>query len=229
MARNENPPFARGDTFYNLFAASTQSTSDGIQYEGKEWVFEDYSPQTKLYRSGRPVVCRIVRNVSGIALLPGRVARFAAGALAANGAPGGVFGGQVDGYAAPAANPADFTSLQSYGVPVDEYLPTAGVQNNDLFWVVVQGPAGVLTDLATLSPSINVGDLVIAQTAATSQATTAGRIIDIGAVTSNATYIGQIALCAIGRAMSGPAGAATTAATGNNTNATVVVDVIRRF
>lgn len=225
MARQENPPWGRGETFYNLFAASTQSTSDGTQFEGKEWVFEDVNPQTKAYRSGQFVTCRAVRNVSGIALLPGRVARFAAGALAANGPPGGVFGGQVDGYV---NNNLDFTSLNAWGYPVDEFLPTAGVQNNDLFWVVVQGPAGVKTDLATLTQSILVGDMVVAQTAVTSQATTAGRIVDVGASTSNQTYLAFAVRNFIGYAMSGPAGAATTAATANNTDAIVVVDVVRK-
>jgi hypothetical protein len=228
MARNENPPFGRGETFYNLFSATTQSTSDGIQYEGREWVFEDIDPTKKVYRTGRPVVCRCVRNVSGIALLPGRVARFAAGALNANGAPGGLFGGQVDGYVNH--NPgADLTDLNAKGVPIDEFLPTAGVQNLDLFWVVVQGPAGCKTDLATLSPSILVGDPVVGQTAATSQATTAGRIIDVNANTSNATSFTADVLMFIGYAISGPAGAATTAATGNNTDSIVLVDVQRHF
>jgi hypothetical protein len=228
MARNENPPFGRGETFYNLFSATTQSTSDGIQFEGREWVFEDVDPTKKTYRSGRPVTCRVVRNVSGIALLPGRVARFAAGALSANGAPGGLFGGQVDGYVntTPTANVND---LNSKGVPIDEFLPTAGAQNNDLFWVVIQGPASIKTDLATLSPSILVGDAVIGQTAATSQATTAGRIIDINANTASATIMAANPFGFIGYAMSGPAGAATTAATANNTDALVVVDVQRHF
>ena len=225
MARNENPPWGRGDTFYNLFTATTQSTSDGIQYEGKEWVFEDINPNTKAYRSGQYVTCRAVRNVSGIALLPGRLAKFAAGALAANGAPGGVYGGQVDGYVntTPTAN---FNDLNARGYPIDEFLPTAGAQDKDLFWVVVKGPAGILTDLATLSPSILVGDRVVGQTAATSQATTAGRIVDINANTASATIMAANADLFIGYAMSGPAGAATTAATANNTNGSVLVYVV---
>ena len=225
MARNENPPWGRGDTFYNLFTATTQSTSDGIQYEGKEWVFEDINPSTKAYRSGQYVTCRAVRNASGIALLPGRLARFAAGALVANGAPGGVYGGQVDGYVntTPTAN---FNDLNAHGYPIDEFLPTAGAQINDLFWVVVKGPAGILTDLATLSPSILVGDRVVGQTAATSGATTAGRIVDINANTASATIMAANADLFIGYAMSGPAGAATTAATANNTNGSVLVYVV---
>jgi|SRR5579864_8039740 len=222
MARNENPPFGRGETFYNLFTATTQSTSDGVQYEGKEWVFEDINPSTKQYRSGRYVTCRAVRNVSGIALLPGRVAKFAAGAIQANGAPGGIWGGQVDGY----VYTNDWTT-GGFGYPIDEFLPTAGVQNDDIFWIVVEGPAGVLTDLATLNPVILVGDRVVGQTAATSQATTAGRVIDIGALTSSTTYLEWAIPSFIGYAMSGPAGAATTAATGSNTNATVLVDVVK--
>ena len=200
MARNENPPFGPGETFYNVFANLTQAnTNDGIQYEGREWVFEDINPQTKVNRTQQYVRRRIVRNISGGALLPGRLVQFS-NAPNAN----GVYGGQVDGYA--------FTTAQR-AYPVDEFLPAAGVQNNDLFWIVVDGPASILTDLASLNPNIAVGDKVIAQTAATSGATTAGRIIDINANTGSATAIAQDALGYIGTAMS----AATTAQTNTST------------
>lgn len=231
MARNENPPFGRGETFYNLFAATTQSSSDGGQLEGKEWLFEDINPQTKAYRSGRPVTCRVVRNVSGIALLPSRLVRFANAPIPSQ-PYNGVFGGQVDGYVntAPNSNPND---PNSKGFPLDEYLPTAGLQNLDLGWIVVQGPAAVLTDLASLNPVLNVGDRVIGQTAATSQATTAGRIISINGNTTNTTLgAAANAMDFIGYVISGPAftasttGGSTIAATTNNTNASVVVDVI---
>lgn len=229
MARNENPPFGRGETFYNINAASTQSTSDGTQLEGKEWVFEDINPSTKQYRSGQYVTCRVARNVSGIALLPSRVARFA-NAPVGNGVTNG-YGGQVDGYVntTPTAN---FNDPNAHGYPIDEYLPTAGVQNNDLFWVVVKGPAGVLTDLASLSPNILIGDFVIGQTAATSQATTAGRVVDINANTASGTVMAANAALYLGRVISGPAftasttGGSTIAATANNTNASLVIDVI---
>src|SRR5579859_4055222 len=230
MARQENPPFSRGETFYNIFSSSTQSTSDGIQLEGKEWVFEDINPSTKQYRSGQYVTCRVVRNVSGIALLPSRVARFA-NAPVGNSAPGGQYGGQVDGYINTTPN-ANFNDQNSHGYPIDEFLPTAGVQNNDLFWVVVKGPASVLTDLASLSPNILVGDFVVGQTAATSQATTAGRVIDINANTASATVMAANAALYLGRVISGPAftasttGGSTIAATAHNTNASLVIDVL---
>jgi len=236
MARNENPPFGRGETFYNLFSATTQSTSDGQQFEGKEWVFEDILPTTKLYRSPQYVTCRVVRNVSnvagtGLALLPSRVVKFAyPGGGAANNTFGPVMGGQIDGYVfntpASAAN-----NQNSRGFPLDEFLPTAGLQINDLGWIVVKGPANVLTDLAALSPGIVVGDLVIAQTAATSQATTAGRVIDIAANIANATVQVANALAYLGYAISGPAIVASstnssTAVTAGAANSSVLVDVI---
>lgn len=211
MARLEEPPFGRGETYYNIFASSTQNTNDGTNFEGREFWFEDQNwgattPGAKPTRSGQFVKCRIVRNIASFALLPGRLANLA---LTPN--ANGVYGGQVDGYA---------STLAQRAYPIDEFLPAAGVQPNDLFFVVVEGPAAILTDLATLSPAISVGDKVIAQTAVTSGATTAGRIVDISANTGSATAIAQDALGYLGHAMS--------AATANQTNTSILVDMGRR-
>lgn len=202
MARNENPPFGLGETFYNIFAASTQSTNDGIQYEGAEWVFEDINPITKVYRSEQKKRCRIVRNVAAIALLPKRLVNLATAPNA-----NGIFGSQVDGYA---------TTLAARCYPVDEFLPAAGAQINDLFWIVVEGPATVTTDLAALTGVINIGDKVVAQTAATSGATTAGRVLKQD-LTGATAPLGNQVQNYIGHAMS----AATTA----NTGADLLVNV----
>lgn len=229
MARNENPPFGRGETFYNLFAATTQSSSDGTQFEGKEWVFEDINPTTKAYRSGQYVTCRAVRNVSGIALLGSRVARFANAPLADSYAQ---YGGQIDGYTYNTPLGPTVTSLASRGYPIDEFLPTAGLQNLDIGWIVVKGPASCLTDLAALAQPIVIGDRVIAQTAATSQATTAGRIVDMFANTASITLAAGNIQDFIGYAMNGPTftasttGGSTWAASTNATNASVLVDVV---
>jgi hypothetical protein len=195
MARNENPPFDMGNTFYNLFVATTQSTNDGVQYEGADWVFEDYNPITKVYRSEQKKRCRLVRNISGGALLPSRLVNLATAPNA-----NGIYGGQVDGYASVLAQRA---------YPLDEFLPAAGLQNNDIGYVVVEGPAVVLTDLAALTAVINPGDAVVAQTAATSGATTAGRV-EKQDLTGATAALGNMIMNYVGRAMS----AATTANTG---------------
>lgn len=157
MARLENPPFPRGGTFYD---GDTIDANDlgGENLEGMEWVFQDVDPNTGIARTERPVRCRVVRNTSGINLLPKRIGRFETGA--------GEYGSRVDGYTRTTAEE---------GYPIDEYLPAAGVPNNDLFWIVVEGPAVVLTPLSNMSADADVGGWVVAITAATSGATTAGR------------------------------------------------------
>jgi hypothetical protein len=205
MARNENPPFGLGETFSNNFATSG-STADGTQYEGKEYVFEDNDPVAKLSRTNQYKRVRIVRNISAGNLLPKRLVQFG---LTPN--SNGAYGGQVDGYAFNAAQ-------RCY--PVDEFLPAAGVEPNDLFYIVVDGPAVILTDLATLNPNIAVGDNLVNQTGATSGATTAGRLINQNTanLTNGATSVlaNQIQNL-IGRAMS--------AATTNQTNTGILVQV----
>ena len=204
---DDAPPFERGSTFYN---GSTINSSDlgGLQFEGKKWAFEDltYTGTTgaKARRSNRTVTCMCVRNVSGIALLPKRLAR-----LQRTGTDGRFFLGRADGYGFATAE---------YGVfPVDEWLPAAGVPNNDLFWVVIEGPATVLSDLAPAASGVfNVGDAVVALTAATSQATTAGRVSAQDLTGATALLANQVGN-RLGRALS----AATTA----NTNSSLLINV----
>lgn len=163
MARDEAPPFQRGETWYG---GETIDTNDlgGEQYEGKEYVFEDIDPDNHTARTGRKVVCRVVRNNSGISLLPKRLALLEGTA--------GDSSGKVDGYAITSA-----ANTPQQGYPIDEYLPSTGVPNGDLFYIVVEGPAVVTTSLANMATDLSVNEFVVAVTAATSQATTAGRVI----------------------------------------------------
>jgi hypothetical protein len=199
MARHENPPFPRGETYYNGGTIDANNLQ-GIHLEGKEWVFEDIDPATKTARTGRYVRCRIVRNVSGAALLPKRVAKFQKS--------GTNCGARVDGYANVTAEA---------GFPVDEFLSAAGVPNNDLFWLVMEGPAIVTTSLAAdAGNNFAVGDKLVAATAATSGATTSGRAekqVLTGATQPLADQIQN----AIGRAL--------TARTTGNTGVDVFVEV----
>jgi hypothetical protein len=198
MARNENPPFDRGETFYQGDTIDTNNLG-GVELEGMEWVFEDVHPRTGIKRTGRPVRCRIVRNVGAAALLPKRLCRFVL--------TSGLYGLRVDGYA---------TTTAAEGYPLDEYLPDAGLAVNDLGWLVMDGPAVCLTPLADGSADLTVGNSVVAITGATSGATTSGRV-------ENQVLTGATALLAnqvqnrVGRAM-------TTRVT-NSTNTDILVDV----
>ena len=195
MARSENPPFGRGETWYN---GGTATTSDPTAVVGKEWVFEDVDPGTKAVRSNKYVRCRAVRNNSGISLLPRRIAQFSTTA--------GSFSHEVTGYT---------TVVAKRGFLIDEFLPSTGVPDKDVFWVVVEGPAEGITDLAAVD-TIAVGDRLVALTAVTSQATTAGRVDlqDLGGAT---TALGEQAMNYIGFAMS--------AKTSANTNTAILIDV----
>jgi hypothetical protein len=154
---------------------------------------------TKPKRTNRRVRCRCVRNVAAAALLPKRLVTFQKSGV--------YYGARVDGY---------LTTVGDRGFPVDEFLPAAGVPVNDLFWIVVRGPATVLTDLASLGATITVGDAVLGQTAVTSGATTAGRVIPLPGATSGSTLQNEV-INRVGYALS--------AKTTNNTNADLLVEV----
>lgn len=201
MARDENPPFARGETFYN---GTTINSSDlgGLEHEGKTWVFEDIlvnaAGGAKPQRSNRPVKCMCVRNVGAAAILPGQLVNLQKSGVN--------YLGRVDGLS--------FVTGQR-GYPADEFLPAAGVPVNDLFWVVVEGPAICLTDLAQVV-NIAVGDLVTALTAVTSGATTAGRVVGQD-LTGSTALLGAQIQNRIGHAIS--------AVTSGNTNSPLLVEV----
>ncbi len=209
MARDDAPPFGRGETFYGVSGLTPDSNNlGGAQWEGKTWVFEDidYTSGTvgaKPTRSGRYVKCMAVRNVSGITLLPKRLVSLQLS--------GKFFLGRVDGY-------TTITAQQGY--PVDEFLPSTGVINYDVFWIVVDGPAMCLTDIAaaTATGVINVGDALVSLTAATSQATTAGRIMpqDLASGVTGATLAIQV---------QNKLGYALSAKTSANTNSSILVDI----
>ncbi len=204
MARDDAPPFERGSTAAN---GVTIDSNDLIlpNLEGKEWVFEDldYTATTvgaRPARTNQKVRCRAVRNSSGAALLPKRLVTFKAGDW-----------GKVDGYAE--VNP------EGPCFPVDEWLPAAGVPSNDLFWIVVEGPATVLTGLAADATNvINQNDQLVNLTAVTSGATTAGRA-GPAILTGLAVTLAPNMLNIFGRALS--------ARTTGNTNSDVLVEITK--
>jgi hypothetical protein len=161
MGLQVDPPFGLGQT---LGVTTPNDSLVGISGSyGDNWVgcvkeFTDVNPVNGQVRSNRRKVCIAVRNTSGAALLPKRVIRLAGSGTALFGA--------ADGYAS-AANEA------LCGV-VDEFLPAAGVPVGDVFWLTVEGPTEVA--LALSGTDVAVRDRLAVATAATSGATTAGRV-----------------------------------------------------
>lgn len=212
MAKQENPPFARGRTYFDgiidaLVAPNTTTADGGLQIEGKDWIFEDVNPTllNAPVRTNHYVRCRAIRNMASFALLPGFVVQR-------DDTEAGLNFSRVAGY-------TDVTAQDALGV-VDEYLSASiGCPQYDICWVVVEGPTIIMTPLDGGSDNVfAVGNRVVALTAATSGATTAGRIVAqaIAATTLQNADALEI-MNVIGRAMS----AATTA----NTNTGLLVYV----
>lgn len=193
-------PFPIGGTFF--MGGPTDSTS-GVEWEGREFTVPDmdYSGQTIKPRAASNGTetkrVRVVRNscVSGSGgtttglLLPGMLVVFKAG----------FYGKQVDGYCSTDAQEA---------YPVDEFVVSTGVPVNDLFYITVQGPAGVNTSVDATNANFSAGSVLVALTAATSGATTSGRI-QPQTLNTTSTTLGNMVQNRVGVAIS----ACTTAAT----------------
>jgi len=187
----------RGSTYFgpNKTLSTGQDTyGNSVGIEGAMKLFDDIdSSQTGSgaisKRSNRQQTCMLVRNTGpSLTMLPKRVVTWESGQV----------GKRVDGYVRT-------TAAQIAGV-VDEHLPSGGVRQHDLFWIVVSGPTLVNSRLDTVAHDAN--DVMYALTAATSQATTAGRLQPMAATTG--TTIGMsIVLNKIGRAISGLTSAQT--------------------
>jgi hypothetical protein len=148
-------PFNKGQT---MFGQTSADTADSINYEGREYTFQDLR-----FGAGRETRVRVVRNIAATTLFGKRLANLALSALT-----GVYYGCRIDGYA--------FTTAQK-AYPIDDEL-LQGVAPQDLCYIVVRGLCLVTVELAAAAGNvINPGDLVTAVTAVTSQATTAGRVI----------------------------------------------------
>lgn len=206
MAIGEQLPFPVGSTAFGsgLF---TPTATELTSLEGREYTVEDVNPTTKVRRSNKRRKLRVVRNTSGVNLLPKMLVRME---LSSD------FGGQVDGYARIGSS---ITVGAEKCFPVDEYLPAAGVANNDLFYIVVEGPAIALTGAtaATATGEFVPGTRVVAQTAAAStHSTTAGRLASLTTVSTFGPYD-----CL------GVVGVALSTRTSANTNTDILIEVGR--
>lgn len=210
------PNVARGETL------GVTALTDGLPFEGLEKWFPDLNHSAtgpvKPKRSNRMVLCRLVRNVSTIALAGKRLVTLSH----ETGTAGPLGLARVSGYGTVefAANTA--SPQKTYAL--DEFLPTAGLPVNDLGWVVVQGPAIVSTgSAADAGNSIAVGDRIHVATAAASTSTTAGRarkeatLAQVTSGNTDITFVAGAIRNSLGRALS----ALTTA----NSNSDLLVDI----
>ena len=191
MGLQVDPPFGLGQVFGPTTPNDSLVGISGAY--GDNWVgsvkeFADVNPVTGAVRSNRRKVCIAVRNKSGAALLPKRVVTFSTTA--------GKLFSEVAGYSA-------VTNEERVGV-VDEFLPAGGVANEEVFWVTVEGPTEVAVGLS--GTDVAAGDRLCAITAATSGATTAGRVTP-SALTAGTANPGNSGIGVIGYATS--AGATT--------------------
>jgi ketosteroid isomerase-like protein len=164
----------RGFTYHG---GTPDSIGKTLGLEGHPMRFMDDFPASggvRTKRSDSQVYAILVRNVSGVTLTPGRTVSWKAAFR----------GRRIDGFTT--------TTAQEVAGVVDDQLPAAGVANNDLFWLIVKGPVLIKTPLAAGAGSVFAeGDVLVALTAATSQATTAGRpaVLASAATTNTAAAI----------------------------------------
>jgi hypothetical protein len=184
----DNLPFARGATY------GATATTDATHLEGREFIHID-----RAYGTGLPVRVRCCRNNSGAAILPKFAVKF----------------NLTAGKGFYDCSGRCTVTAERTGI-CDEFLPSAGVPDKDLFWVVIEGPTLAKTDLAGADNNvINVGDPLWALTAATTGATTSGRVYTAALTGATAVLAGGVR-GVLGHAMS----AKTTA----NTNADVLIN-----
>lgn len=185
MSKDSVLPFELGATY---FGGNTPSTTDGNQILGKTFVVEDNDYSTSPIagvRTGRYKKIMAVRNTAGSALLPKRIARMKSD-------------GSAYEYLTEAMGYAD--TVGQLGYPIDEFLPAAGVADDDIFYVVVEGMATV-TSAAAGDTNISIGQFVIPSTD--------GKVIDqdVTVAAGSATF-NQIQ-GAIGRAVTAVNGTST--------------------
>lgn len=169
-------PFKRGETYFGSGTPST-TDEDGLAIEGNEYEVWDATYDV-------PVILKVVRNSAAAALESKRLIIAKAGKKFK----------ETDGYHA-----VDPTLSIGY---VDFEYGTKTVAVNDLFFAIVGGYAIGLTDLAGADENVIAeGAYLVGLTAATTGATTAGRVHAALFTGSTTTLANQITRC-VGRAAS---------------------------
>lgn len=142
MSRELSIPFARGETGYSGDTIESPVTRFAQQL-GQVRGFDDWNPNLNVVNTNLQVVCILLRNLTGGALLPSQAVLFSATT------PSTGTGATVT---------QTGTQNVFFGI-VDEYLPAAGVPNNDVFWLVIKGPTTAL--MTTVSGAKTAGQLAV--------------------------------------------------------------------
>jgi hypothetical protein len=160
MPSNVITPPGLGQTYYGGNVPASTYWNETTRMEGIVRDFEDKAPKTaagpQTERSALRKRCRYMRNASGFTVYGKFVVKHQAAY-------------RDKRFAGLCAVDAEEVA----GV-VDENLPSTGCVDGDLCWVTQNGPTEVMGSLD--ANTISVDDWVIALTAATSNATTAGRV-----------------------------------------------------
>ena len=214
MGRWSEPPFARGETYFNGDKIDTTDLTNlgGEILEGRHYVFED-----SIHLSGSEVHVKVVRNMSATAVMPGQLLlpTVTGSYVSVSPEPAGV-PPETAGWA-----PGDFigrvngttSAVAQFCYIADEILPGNGVPQYDLFYVVTQGPVAV--NLLWPNVAIAVGNrLVSAVTTSATQGPGMASLQSLAlATTTSAADAGAQIQNAIGIAMETVPVAATTSAT----------------
>jgi hypothetical protein len=130
MSRGNKLPFERGKSAYQNNTSVTSTDLAHLEGQVVYLPHTNYSDKKKR-DSNTDVVAIVVRNVSGENLLPGDIVSWETLQ----------YGKQVT-ITTDTDQHASFIGATALiaGV-VDDQLPAAGVQNNDLFYLIVKGPA----------------------------------------------------------------------------------------
>ena len=214
MGRWSEPPFARGETYFNgdIIDTSDLTQLGGEILEGRHYVFED-----SIHLTGAEVTVKVVRNMSATPVMPGQLLLpTTVGSYTGISWPTGTTGlpdepltwapgdyiGRVNGLSGT-AGPAELVYI------ADEILPGNGVPQYDLFYVVVDGPVAV--DMVWPNPVVTVGEHIVS--AVTTSATQGAGQATIQSLAGATTTLGNQIQHSIGVSLEAVAVATTTSAT----------------
>ena len=126
MSRSNKLPFPRGRAAFHNDSDNVTVTSLA-HLEGQIVYLTDSAVGAKNRRSNADVVAKIVRNVEGSALAAGTAV---------------VYTSTYWGHRVEAADAGADTRVDGF---VDDHIPSGGVQNNDLFYMIIEGPCTCVT------------------------------------------------------------------------------------
>lgn len=215
MGRFDSPPFGRGEGYYNdasyalkdlVNNAGNPTQLGGVNLEGKEFTFEPNSQDFDqgIYSAtaiasqdpnGRPVHCKILRNRTGINLLPGRLIHFDESGQGNNGTY----------YNQSGANLKNETGTDGYcyqlsdrpaGI-VDEFVAPGGVAPNELFYCVIDGPS-VFLQGATTAATFTTGLVAVPAAFGASRTDSLGGRVALQVLTGATAPLAQNIMNAVG-------------------------------